>query len=60
MAGEEQGRSGSIHHMNDVRWMQGGRWGPTAKATHWIMRSSALLQFWTSDISMIETARLDR
>ena len=24
---EKQGRPGSIHHVNDVKWMWGGRWG---------------------------------
>ena len=63
-AGEEWGSPGSIHHVNDVRWMRGGLdvggRGPTDKTMHWIIRSSALLQFRTPDGSVIETTRLDR
>ena len=39
-------RPGSIHQVNDVRWTQAGcKGGATAKTTHWIVYSSALLQF---------------
>ena len=48
--------------MNDVRWMRGGRRGgrgPTAKTMHRTIRSSAVLCFWTPDLGMMETTRLD-
>ena len=52
-----------------ARWIQGGHKvdigegrGPTAKTTHWIVHSSAVLQFWTDNLSVIQTTctHLDR
>ena len=43
----------------DFAYVKGER-GLTAKTMHWIIRSSAVSQFWTPDVSMIETTRLDR
>ena len=34
--------------------------GPTAKAMHWIIHSSALPQFWTPDLSINETTCLEQ
>ena len=58
MAGEEQGRPGSIHHINDIRWTQGGRWGGGGRARltktiHWIICSSTLPQFWIPDFKLV-------
>ena len=37
----------------------GGR-GPTANTLHWIIHSSVLSQFWTPDVNMLKTTRLDQ
>ena len=50
--------------LNDIRWTPGGCGGEggeaTANATYWIICSSALPQFWTPDLSVIETTHFDR
>ena len=55
------GRPGSIHHVDDVRWTLGGcrvgGMGPSAKTMHLL---NTLPHFWTPDISMNETTRLDQ
>ena len=45
--------------MNGIRLDEGGK-GQTAKTTHWIVPLSALPQFWTSDVSVIEITHLDQ
>ena len=47
---EKRGRPGRIHHMNNVGGCEVDvrREGPHCKTTHWIIRSSALSQFWES------------
>ena len=59
---EKRGRPGSIHHVNDVRWTRGGRGGGRAQLPKQCTASSVrelLPQFWTPDLSVIETTRLD-
>ena len=47
--------------MNDIRWTRGGHRGEGLNCrNNWIIHLSTLLQFWTLDVSVIETTHLDR
>ena len=47
------------HLSRERRHVDVGVRGPTAKAMHRTIRSSALPRFWAPDLSVIETTRLD-
>ena len=54
------GRPGLIHNVNDVRWTWSGGGAQPQKQRTGSAVWCALLQFWTSDVSMVETSCLDR
>ena len=59
--GEKRERPGSIHHMSGVRWMRGGGRGKGSNRHNNALDClSALLQFCTPDISVIQITRLDQ
>ena len=62
--GKKWEKPGSIHHMNDVRWMQGGRRGGEVQLPKQRTGSSVRVLYCSygldPDLSVIETTRLDR